>query len=46
MIIIIIIIIKRLLVENELEKLQAFDSSHLRDKRHFEIDFSQNYLAF
>ena len=37
---------KHLLVENELEKLQAFDSSHLRDKRHFEKDCSQNYLAF
>ena len=37
---------KHLLVENELEKLRAFDSSHLRDKRHFEKDCSQNYLAF
>ena len=37
---------KHLLVENELKKLQKFDSSYFRGKSHFEEDGAQNYLAF
>ena len=37
---------KHLLVENELEKLQTFDSSYFRGKTHFEEDGTQNYLVF
>ena len=36
----------RLLVKNELKKLQAFDSSYFRSRRHFEEDGTQNYLVF
>ena len=32
--------------ENELKKLKTFDSSHFRDKSHFEEDGTQNYLVF
>ena len=35
-----------LLIENELQKLQAFDSIYVRGKSHFEGDGTQNYLAF
>ena len=37
---------KHLLVENELKKLQKFDSSYFRGKSHFEEDGTQNYLLF
>ena len=34
---------KDLLVENELNKLKAFESSYLIGKSHFEEDGTQNY---
>ena len=37
---------KHLLVENELKKLQTFDSSYFKDKNYFEEDGNQNYLVF
>ena len=37
---------KHVLVENELKKIQAFDSSYFRGKNHFEDDGTQNYLVF
>ena len=37
---------KHLLVENELKKLQTFDSAYFRGKSHFEEDGIQNYLVF
>ena len=37
---------KYLLIENELKKLQTFDSIYFRGKRHFEDDGTQNYLVF
>ena len=37
---------KHLLVENELKKLQKFDSSYFRGKSHFDEDGTQNYLVF
>ena len=37
---------KLLLVENELKKLQTFDSIYFRGKNHFEKDCIQNYLVF
>ena len=37
---------KHLLVENELNKLQTFDSSYFIGKSHFEKDGTQNYLVF
>ena len=37
---------KHLLVENELNKLKAFDSSYFIDKSHFEEDGTPNYLVF
>ena len=37
---------KHLLVENELKKLQKFDSAFFRGKSHFEEDGAQNYLVF
>ena len=37
---------KHLLVENELKKLQTFDSIYFRGKSHFEEDGTQNYLVF
>ena len=36
---------KHLLVENELKKLQKFDSNYFRGKSHFEEDGTQNYLV-
>ena len=33
-------------VENELKKLQTFDSIYFRGKSHFEEDGTQNYLVF
>ena len=35
-----------MLVENELKKLQKFDSSYFKGKGHFEEDGTQNYLVF
>ena len=35
-----------MLVENELKKLETFDSSYLSGKSHFEEDGTQNYLVF
>ena len=35
-----------LLVENELKKLQKFDSSYFKGKNHFEEDGAQNYVVF
>ena len=37
---------KRLLVENELKKLETFDSIYFRGKSHFEDDGTQSYLVF
>ena len=37
---------KHLLVENELNKLQTFDSSYFIGKSHFEEGDTQNYLVF
>ena len=37
---------KYLIVENELKKLETFDSIYFRGKSHFEDDGNQNYLAF
>ena len=37
---------KHLLAENELKKLQTFDSSYFRGKNYFEEDGTQNYLVF
>ena len=37
---------KHLLVENELNKLKTFDSSHCTGKSHFDVDGTQNYLVF
>ena len=34
------------MVENELKKLQKFDSSYFRGKSYFEEDGTQNYLVF
>ena len=38
--------ITNLLLENELKKLQTFDSIYFREKNHFEEDGTQNYVAF
>ena len=37
---------KHFLVENELKKLQKFDSSYFRGRYRFEEDGVQNYLVF
>ena len=37
---------KHFLVENELNKLKTFDSSHFIGKSHFDVDGTQNYLVF
>ena len=37
---------KHLLVENGLNKLKTFDSSHFIGKSHFDEDSTQNYLVF
>ena len=37
---------KHLLVENELKKLETFDSVYFRGKGHFEDDRTQNWLVF
>ena len=37
---------KHLLVENQLKKLETFDSIYFRGKSHFEDDSTQNYLVF
>ena len=37
---------KHLLVENEMKKLETFDSSYFIGKNHFEEDGIQNYLVF
>ena len=37
---------KHLIVENELKKLETFDSSYFWGKSHFEEDGTQNYLVF
>ena len=37
---------KRLLVENEFNKLKTFESSYFIGKSHFEEDGTQNYLVF
>ena len=37
---------KHLLVQNELKKLQKFDSNYFRGKSHFEEGGAQNYLVF
>ena len=37
---------KHLLVENELKKLQTFDSSYFKGKNSFDDDGPQNYLVF
>ena len=38
--------IKHLIVENELKKLETFDSIYFLDKSYFEDDGTQNYLVF
>ena len=35
-----------MLVENEVKRLQKFDSAYFRGKSHFEEDGTQNYLVF
>ena len=37
---------KHLVVENELKKLETFDSIYFCGKSHFEDDGTQNYLVF
>ena len=37
---------KHLLVENELKKLETFDSSYFIGKSYFDEDGTQNYLIF
>ena len=37
---------KHLLVENELKKLETFDSIYFRGKSYFEEDGTQNYSVF
>ena len=37
---------KHVLVENELKKLQTFDTIYFRGKNHFDEDGTQNYLVF
>ena len=37
---------KHLIVENQLKKLETFDSIYFRGKSHFEDDGTQNYLVF
>ena len=37
---------KHVLVENELKKIETFDSIYFRGKSHFEDDGTQNYLVF
>ena len=37
---------KHLIVENQLKKLETFDSIYFRGKSHFEDDGSQSYLVF
>ena len=37
---------KHLLVENQLKKLETFDSIYFCGKSHFEDDGAQNYLVF
>ena len=37
---------KHLLAENELKRLQTFNSIYFRGKSHFEVDDAQNYLVF
>ena len=37
---------KHLLVKNELNKLKTFNSGYVIEKSHFEVDGTQNYLAF
>ena len=37
---------KHLLVENQLKKLETFDSIYFHGKSHFEDDGTQNYLVF
>ena len=37
---------KRLLVENELKKLQTFDLSYLKGKNYSEEDGTRNYFVF
>ena len=37
---------KHLIVENELKKLETFDSIYFRSKSHFEDYGTQNYLVF
>ena len=37
---------KHSIVENELKKLETFDSIYFRGKSHFEEDGTQNYLVF
>ena len=37
---------KYLVIENELKKLKAFDSSYFRGKSHFEEDCTENFFVF
>ena len=37
---------KNLLIENQLKKLETFNSIYFRGKSHFEDDGTQNYLVF
>ena len=37
---------KHLFIENELKKLESFDSSYFRGKSHFKNDGSQNWIVF
>ena len=37
---------KHLRIENQLKKLETFDSIYFRSKSHFEDDGTENYLVF
>ena len=39
-------ILKHLLVENELKKLENVNAAYFRDKNYFEEDGTKNYLVF
>ena len=40
------ILMQKLLIENNIKKLQIFDSGYFRGKSYFEEDGTQNYLVF
>ena len=40
------ILMQKLLIENNIKKLQIFDLGYFRGKSYFEEDGTQNYLVF